>query len=397
MPSFASHIVVAKMVSKKLRLKDSLSYYRGTIYPDLIDEKNHYKKTEGNIRIAVPAHYLESQKMFSFFELGYYIHLLLDEIYLREYILGQNVHPENMFLDNSIYEDYTLLHQKLCQDFYISEDFLYKVLNMDREVVEEKNRKHYEYIRIKESKAMFHHLDYELYLNFLKDAADKIVQIILLNIVNENIVFTRKKYMTLKPRILLQLKQNKLFNSYYLWKNRLVKILDYKGYSVIEQMDIFKYPVERDLIEVTKNKHVNSETLKVVSLILEGTDGVGKSTVGAHLLKHGILCQDRSEDIICKYMLFDVEEKIRLLGIQQYLFLHSDLKMVFLVLDDKKELERRISSRKKISQYDLQTYQYNCLYEKTYQQLEYLPNLYRVDCKKKKVEEIVKEIMEIVI
>ena len=105
-------------------------------------------------------------------------------------------------------------------------------------------------------------------------------------------------------------------------------------------------------------------------IILEGTDAVGKTSTIHELKKENIICLDRSKDMISKYMLFDYSLEYRASKYYQYLK-ENDCIIIFLVNNDKDELERRVRTRNEIGKYDLEAYQYNQLYLETY---EYMKN-----------------------
>ncbi len=104
-------------------------------------------------------------------------------------------------------------------------------------------------------------------------------------------------------------------------------------------------------------------------IYLEGTDGVGKTTTAARLKERGIDCADRHLDIISKYMLFDVPMDIR---VEKYIqLLKQDVLIIFMINDDREELERRIKMRStKHCEFDDKSYEYNCLYKETYEYME---------------------------
>ena len=109
----------------------------------------------------------------------------------------------------------------------------------------------------------------------------------------------------------------------------------------------------KSLVDVSKNelyKAENIDKLKIKNIIFEGTDGVGKTSTIIGLINLGIVCLDRSEEI-CKYMLFDVDKKTRCEAYKKYLE-ESPYKVIFLINNSKEELERRIYSRKEISDFD---------------------------------------------
>jgi len=133
--------------------------------------------------------------------------------------------------------------------------------------------------------------------------------------------------------------------------------------------------------------------------ILEGTDGVGKSSTIKELLKDGIVCDDRNKDIISKYMLFDVDMYSRAKKYEEFLRA-SNVKVIFMINNDEKEIMRRIHSRDKISEFDKKANQYNKLYLDTY---NYMVdhnmtnnNLILLDCTNLTFEEQVNKVKEII-
>lgn len=135
-------------------------------------------------------------------------------------------------------------------------------------------------------------------------------------------------------------------------------------------------------------------------IILEGTDAVGKTSTIEGLKKYNIICEDRSKDIISKYMLFDYTLEFRANKYYEYLK-NTDCKIIFLINNDKKELLRRVYSREKISDYDLDTNKYNELYKETY---EYMKNnnmlenkLFLVDVTGLSLEEQINKVKEVIL
>lgn len=133
------------------------------------------------------------------------------------------------------------------------------------------------------------------------------------------------------------------------------------------------YNNEETFIEVTgnsiyKNENIKNGSIKKDNIIIEGTDGVGKTTTIVKLLEDGIICQDRCEEVISKKMLFNINMEERAKAIyEKYFSNEQDTIIIFLVNLDKKELEKRINSREKISEFDLEAYEYGILYKDTYE------------------------------
>ena len=133
-------------------------------------------------------------------------------------------------------------------------------------------------------------------------------------------------------------------------------------------LDIYKVP--NGLIDVTdiegyQPKEIYNGFIKKTGVFLEGTDAVGKSVTIKELLKQGIICKDRESIVISANMLFEISMEERVKRIEKFLLNHDDI-VLFLINNDKEELLRRIYSRKTISDFDLDTYEYNILYKKTY-------------------------------
>lgn len=164
--------------------------------------------------------------------------------------------------------------------------------------------------------------------------------------------------------------------------------------------------VDRKIVYLGVGRNVNdlisykSEDNIDYIAILEGTDGVGKSVTINKLLDQGIVCKDRSKDVISNNMLFSVDMETRVKVYHDYLK-KIDKKIIFLVNNDKEELERRINAREKISAFDVEAYAYNKLYVDTYNYMkenDLLENkLFLIDCTKVTLDEQVEKVKEIIL
>ena len=136
-----------------------------------------------------------------------------------------------------------------------------------------------------------------------------------------------------------------------------------------------------------------------MKIIIEGTDGVGKSTTIERLAKNDIICQDRSRNVISKYMMFDVSIENRSKKYFEYLK-NNDCLIIFLINNDKNELMRRIYSRYEISDFDLHAYEYNLLYKETYQYMKkhnmLLNKLYMIDVTNLNIEEQTNKVKKLI-
>ena len=137
-----------------------------------------------------------------------------------------------------------------------------------------------------------------------------------------------------------------------------------------------------------------------MKIIIEGTDGVGKSTTIEKLKEYNIICQDRSSDVISKYMMFDIDMETRVRKYFEYLK-NNDCLILILINNDKEELMRRIYSRDKISDFDLYAYEYNLLYKETYEYMReknmLLNKLFMIDVTNLSLEEQVNEVKKMIL
>ena len=131
------------------------------------------------------------------------------------------------------------------------------------------------------------------------------------------------------------------------------------------------------------------EATRKITVVIEGTDGVGKSTVikalkqyfGNHTItehkqtdenpvKLEFEFLDRETTTISVSMLFTVRMKDRIERIKKYLDNNSDTFVIFLVNEDAKELLRRIETRDKpVSDFDREAPAYNLMYMATYYEM----------------------------
>ena len=96
-------------------------------------------------------------------------------------------------------------------------------------------------------------------------------------------------------------------------------------------------------------------------IILEGTDAVGKTSVINNLSNYKLLDRDKN---ICKLFDFNISLVDRANKLKSYLDSNKNYVM-FLINNDKDELERRIQLRETIDEYDKYAFLYNLLYLET--------------------------------
>lgn len=122
-------------------------------------------------------------------------------------------------------------------------------------------------------------------------------------------------------------------------------------------------------------------------IVLEGTDAVGKTSVINNLKDYQLFDRDKK---ICKLFDFNISLLDRVTKLKEYLNNSKDY-IIFLINNDKEELERRVNLRKTTDEYDKYAYLYNLLYLETYLYLEQNDllsgKLFMVDCTGLSIEE----------
>ena len=115
-------------------------------------------------------------------------------------------------------------------------------------------------------------------------------------------------------------------------------------------------------------------------IVLEGTDAIGKTSVIKALSEYNLLDRDKN---ICRLFDFDISLLDRVKRLKEYLTNKKEY-VIFLINNDREELERRISQREVIDEYDKFAYLYNLLYLETYLYMEQKnmldSKIFMVDC-----------------
>lgn len=175
--------------------------------------------------------------------------------------------------------------------------------------------------------------------------------------------------------------------------------------ACIGDVPLEEYKPPRGFVEVTgndifENSNIYNGSIISNNTIIEGTDGVGKTMIVEELLKEGIICQDRCMKVISPNMLFNISMDERCQKYQKYLK-KIDKKVIILVNNDKKELERRISKRNTLSEFDEMAYKYNMLYLDTYKVMEQRnmleEKMFLIDCTGLNIEEEKNKVKEIIL
>ena len=163
-------------------------------------------------------------------------------------------------------------------------------------------------------------------------------------------------------------------------------------YDVRNDSPFIRY---EDLINVTNDEKftfngILSNKAFDAKVIVEGADGTGKSTATRSLaINNGIICKDRCARHISRCMsndelsLNDKTEKI-----YNFIKNNPDTDILFLYLSDIEEMQKRIFSRPRITDYDRKAIETQKNYLNVYKNLSFLNNLYLYDVIDKSKDEV---------
>lgn len=221
-----------------------------------------------------------------------------------------------------------------------------------------------------------------------------------------------KKYIALKDNLeRIFLSKRAKIKSYFLTKEHHNLLIEYyNGFSTVHIEGIitifyfFNGTEEKpfdDFIDITLNekyllKNILNGSLKKTNIVIEGADGVGKSTLIRKLASKGYLAQDRAVKEVTQKMREEIPSEERINEVKNYLQDDLNRKLVLLYLSDESVLKNRIDSRKVISEFDKKALIFQRLYVDTYNHLSNFSNFYIIDCLGKDPEKLVKEIEKLI-
>lgn len=140
MASFNIHLAVAKLYAERGFIKDLRTFYKGTIDPDLTDEKDttHYGftpdiKTERDtwrrvVRKVDLKKYLESHNLDNDYNRGCFLHLVVDYKFFHEFF-GKNLLSgiDTDIFSANLYHTYGLLNPYLVKRYNLDEICIDKI------------------------------------------------------------------------------------------------------------------------------------------------------------------------------------------------------------------------------------------------------------------------------
>ena len=210
-----------------------------------------------------------------------------------------------------------------------------------------------------------------------------------------------KKYIIVKDLLLKKFLHDKTFIRKFKNEKSIIFIYDgfyiveYESVSIINVFDENIY-IYNDMIDVTNNIKYDNFCNNVINsnIILEGPDGVGKTTIAKSFAEEGIIVQDREINNITKMMHEYVNPDFRNQTVINFLNEHLDKNVLFLMLTEE-NLKSRLDKRKVLSEYDKKNLVYRKLYLQTFMDIKrHVSNLYLIECDNYSVEEVKKKVIK---
>lgn len=178
MPNIVAHYICGKLVASKLKINE-VAFLKGNLYPDYVLKDMHYR-IQGK-RFEVPDYekfFQEAEFEDKLFKLGFLTHLMLDKLFLDDYVLN-NIYNRidskiDIFEPDKIYQDYTNMSKRLLKKYNLSLDEIDKIMLPESQNINIKKYKTNTNI-VKESKTeKLNYIELTSFIEFLESSAVKI-------------------------------------------------------------------------------------------------------------------------------------------------------------------------------------------------------------------------------
>lgn len=129
MPSVAAHMAVAKLLSEKLNI-NTPDFYRGNLLPDILAGSmvdSHFKVQGEHFLVTDVDEAKKNLVLTNDLDLGYYTHLLLDKLFLEEFV-PTYIKRYDLFKTKEMYIDYDLINFDIVDYFGLDVENLSDVL-----------------------------------------------------------------------------------------------------------------------------------------------------------------------------------------------------------------------------------------------------------------------------
>lgn len=169
MPSIASHLVSAKIISKELGIQSD-EFYKGCILPDIIELEDSHYKIRGSYYLIPNIDKYKEISIENDLNKGYLAHLLLDKYFLEQYIPNNlpSYKEINLFTLDKIYSDYSALNSLLINKYNLDLNYINKIMKTYDVNLDEKkfnnNLKHINNLQTSE----LNFISFDTYTKFLE-------------------------------------------------------------------------------------------------------------------------------------------------------------------------------------------------------------------------------------
>lgn len=180
MPNIVAHYVCGNQVAKKLKITDS-EFIKGNLFPDYVDKNKHYRIKGRMFEVPDIERFMSEEQMSNqLFKLGFLTHLMLDKLFLDNYVVN-NIYSKidkgiNIFTPEKIYQDYTNISNMLLEYYHLDINDIDNLMLPEQDKIDIlKYRNNTEVI--KECKStQLQYIDFNSFTTFLDNSADEIAQ-----------------------------------------------------------------------------------------------------------------------------------------------------------------------------------------------------------------------------
>lgn len=183
MPNIVAHYICGNLVVEKLCLKKQRDFLKGNLYPDYVDKEKHYRTPGKKFEIPdIDKFQVEEQIENDLFKLGFLTHLILDKLFLEEYVIdkiySKITEDIDIFEPNRIYQDYTNISNRLLAKYNLTLDGIDDLMLEEKEHIDFKKYKDNTDVIRTSTNEKLRYLDLEDFTKFLDTSATQITNYI---------------------------------------------------------------------------------------------------------------------------------------------------------------------------------------------------------------------------
>lgn len=178
MPNIVAHYICGVLVANKLEINDD-AFLKGNLFPDYVDKTKHYRIPGKRFEIPDIDRFMKEEKMENeLFKMGFLAHLILDKLFLDDYVINDIYSRVNESVDifevDKIYRDYTNMSKGLLTHYLLNLDEIDELMLPESEYIDiEKYRSNTDVIRESNSEDL-KYIDLDNFIHFLDTSVDEI-------------------------------------------------------------------------------------------------------------------------------------------------------------------------------------------------------------------------------